>query len=672
MNGLSVFGLVMPSNLTLVLAGILLTALSGLMSLACVGRPRLATVLFTSLMLLGSAFGILGAIGCFVSGTSIARLGSLAPPVGAIDLRLDGVASFFVFQVFLIGALGAIYQLGYCASAKARASVARLRVFYGLTVAGMGAVTIANNLVAFLMAWEVMALAAFMALTHEDERAEVKKSGMVYLVATRLGSLALLVMVALLLTVTQSTRFPVASLSAHTPVGLAVFLLGLVGFGLKAGLMPLHVWLPGAHANAPSHVSALMSGVLIKMGIYGLIRLGAAYRDLPVSAGIAVFWLGALSAVLGVIFAIAQHDLKRLLAYHSVENIGIILMGLGLALVGRASGRPELLVLGLSGALLHTVNHGLFKALLFLGAGSVILSGKTREIDRMGGLAKRMPVTMLTFLIGAAAIAGLPPLNGFVSEFLIYLGMLRGGASMSGNAALLVILGVPTLALVGALAVACFTKVVGVVFLGEPRTEQARDARECPATMWWPMVGLALSCVVIGLGPRWLSGPLHRACLDFGLSSTALAEASLPRLVPFKSLAAVNGLLIVGIGLGLGVIGWLAPRARRKAVPTWDCGYAAVTPRMQYTASSFAEMLVRFFASVLRPQRKEPDLAPVFLGATRFSTHVPEVVLDLMVLPVLRQLTRARSWFLWLQTGSVQLYVLFVLAALVVMLAIWR
>src|SRR5262249_7376243 len=299
----------------------------------------------------------------------------------------------------------------------------------------------------------------------------------------------------------------------HLSPGLttAIFVLALIGFGLKAGIMPLHVWLPSAHANAPSHVSAIMSGVLIKMGIYGLVRVTSLLPTPPLEWGTGVLGLGVVSGVLGVAYAVGQHDLKRLLAYHSIENIGIIVMGLGLAMIGRSLGRADWVLLGLSGGLLHVWNHALFKALLFLSAGSVIHATHTREIDRFGGLAKNMPRTAIFFLIGAVAICGLPPLNGFVSEFLIYLGLFSTLGNGNGWSFAAVAFAAPALALIGALAVACFVKVYGTVFLGTARTEQADHVRESPPNMICPMAVLAACCFFIGMAPLVLTPILNAA-----------------------------------------------------------------------------------------------------------------------------------------------------------------
>jgi hydrogenase-4 component B len=395
------------------------------------------------------------------------------------------------------------------------------------------------------------------------------------------------------------------------------------------------------------------------MGIYGLVRLSGIFERPPVGWGLALLALGVVSAVLGVAFALGQHDLKRLLAYHSVENIGIIVMGLGLALVGRVLDRPALAALGLAGALLHTWNHGLFKALLFLGAGSVIHATGTREIDRLGGLAKKMPKTALAFLIGAVAISGLPPLNGFVSELLIYLGMLSATIDDLGAVGLGIAFGVPALAMVGALAVACFVKVFGVVFLGEPRTAAVDAAHESPRSMLAPMAVLALLCIAIGVAPPLVAPVLARA-----------TGAPIAELAPLNSIAIANAILLACLLL---IALWLG-RSRRRAARTvtWDCGYVAPTPRMQYTASSFAAGLVGLFSFALRPSRHDPELSEPFPKSTRFESHVPEVVLDLGIGPAVAWLARQTARLRFLQQGNLQLYLLYVLATLIVLLVVWR
>ncbi|HET9752971.1 MAG TPA: proton-conducting transporter membrane subunit, partial [Myxococcales bacterium] len=546
-----------------------------------------------------------------------------AVPGGALEIRADGLSAMFLAQIFFLSALGAIYGLSYWPQAAHPRDGRKLRFFYGLLTAAMGLLVVARNAVLFLAAWEVMALAAFLSLSAEDDKPVVREVGYVYLVATRLGTLCLFAMFALLLGATGRLDFDARGLDPASPTGTAVFLLALAGFGIKAGLMPLHVWLPGAHANAPTHVSSLMSGVLIKMGIYGLARTAASIAHPPFWWGGTLLALGAVSAILGVAFAIGQHDVKRLLAYHSVENIGIIGMGLGLALIGRAVGRPELVLLGLAGALLHVWNHGLFKALLFLAAGAVIHSTGTRDLDRLGGLLRRMPATALLFLVGAVAICGLPPLNGFVSELFLYMGFFRAAVEPAGRWWIPTAFAAPALAAVGALAVACFTKVLGAVFLGQPRSGDALHAHEPGPAMLGPMIALAACCAAIGLAPAMVAPVLDSAAAAFGV------QAPIASAVPLGRIALAGGLLLATLAL-VGLL--LALRVRRAgAAPTWDCGYALPTARMQYTSSSFAQMLVGMFSFALRPEEHAPRVAGAFPGPAAYHGEVPDAVLDRLV-----------------------------------------
>jgi hydrogenase-4 component B len=425
--------------------------------------------------------------------------------------------------------------------------------------------------------------------------------------------------------------------------------------------MPFHFWLPSAHAAAPSHISAILSGVVLKIGIYGLLRTFMLLQTPAPAWGGFVLLLGTISAVLGVLFALGQHDLKRLLAYHSIENIGIILIGLGLALIGQARGRPEWVVLGLAGCLLHVWNHALFKSLLFLAAGSVIHSSRTRQIDLMGGFAKPMPGTALLFFTGALAICGLPPLNGFVSELFIYLGLFKSLDGSSGPA-----LAAPALALVGALAIACFVKAFGAVFLGSPRHDLIEPAHDAPPTMLVPMAILAVCCAAIGIFPVLVVRPLHAvihqwdAALKQGPALDAIAPvAALSRI----ALSLVGALLVVFVLSRMK----LTARAQRRSV-TWDCGYARPSRSMQYTSSSFACTLVALFRAVLRPHSREPKIRAPFPATTTFQSHVDDVVLEGFLEPLWRQFRSRLGWLRILQRGSVQAYVLYILIILSLLL----
>jgi hydrogenase-4 component B len=409
-----------------------------------------------------------------------------------------------------------------------------------------------------------------------------------------------------------------------------------------------------------------MSGVLIKMGIYGLVRVCSFFEHPPIVWGAVLLGVGLVSGVLGVAFAIGQHDIKRLLAYHSVENIGIITMGLGAAVLGRSIGEPRLVWLGLAGALLHVWNHGLFKALLFFSAGSVVHATHTREIDRLGGLAKAMPRTALAFLLGAIAICGLPPLNGFVSELFVYLALFHSMILETGQAWIAGALGAPALALIGALAVACFVKVFGAVFLGAPRSEHARGVKDAGFSMTMPMLVLGACCAVIGLAPLTVAPALDRATSAW---APELAHSPLASLAPLRELTVTGAALVV---LTVAGFSFLSRRRPLASSVTWDCGYAAPSARMQYTSSSFADVLVGFFSWALRPRVHTAKLTTLFPREASFHSHIADTVLDRGVLPVSRGTGRVIAWFRWLQQGSVHLYLLYVLVAVVLTLLLRR
>jgi hydrogenase-4 component B len=680
----------------LLLLGIAVAAASGVPGLFLSRKTNTGQWLSTLLAVAGAGLGLAG-VGAFVlAGDSEENVWQWPAFFGQGRVGIDGISTVFLLPVFLVFALGSIYGLGYWKQTEHPDDGRGLRLFYGLTAAGMALLVIARDGILFLMAWEVMALSAFFLVTTEDRDREVRRAGWVYLVATHVGTLALVALFALLRSASGSFTLTPIPEEALTPgLATAIFVLALVGFGLKAGIMPLHVWLPSAHASAPSHVSALMSGVLIKMGIYGLVRVTALLPAPPVEWGATLLVLGAVSGILGVAFAIGQHDLKRLLAYHSIENIGIIVIGLGLALVGRSLEQPAWVVLGLGGALLHVWNHALFKALLFLGAGSVIHATHTREIDHLGGLAKPMPRTALLFLIGAVAICGLPPLNGFVSEFLIYLGLFGTLAPEEGSSFAGAAFAAPALALIGTLAVACFVKVFGAVFLGTARSEHAAHAHESGLAMLGPMVVLAACCFLIGIAPRLLTPILDEAISTWAREMIVVRQMILVRQLermleeemPFLEQApTVPGmpaiadqaplywisfmavLLFAGLMLAGGLLWSQLRRGGVTRGPTWGCGYLAATPRIQYTSSSFAQMLVGLFGWVLRPRTRAPHNLPLFPGKSSFHSEVHETVLDEAVRPAFRRGAWLCGRLQVFQQGGIQSYLLYIFIILIVLL----
>jgi hydrogenase-4 component B len=588
-------------------------------------------------------------------------------PLGELRVGLDPLSAFFALCICVVSGLAAIYGAGYLRAYFGKRRVAPAVVFFNLLLAAMLGVVLARDGVLFLLAWEAMSLASFFLVTFENDRDEVRRAGTTYLIASHVGVILLIALFALLGRAAGTFDFAAMKSFGIAAAGLSntAFLLALGGFGTKAGFWPVHIWLPDAHPAAPTHVSAVMSGVMIKMGIYGLLRVLPFLGPPPTWWGGILVMVGAISGVAGVLHALAQHDLKRLLAYHSVENIGIIALGIGLGLLGQRYGNPGLATLGYAGALLHTLNHGLFKGLLFQGAGSVLHGSGTRHLESLGGLYRRMPETATAFLVGSVAICGLPPLNGFVSEWLIYLGAFRAGAALPASGAVVALVTLPALALIGGLAAACFVKVFGVVFLGEPRTDHARHAHEVGLAMRAPMLAAALGCLAIGLWPAGAVALVAPAAVS--LSGAAL-PADLGPLFNISLLATVLVALIAALALLRARLLKARPVAQAA---TWGCGYPHATARMQYTATSFADPVLAPFSSVLhiRTDGGQPD--GIFPAQAHFERHVGDMAGERVLVPACRRFLHAARRLRVIQHGRMQLYLVYILATLVA-LVLWQ
>lgn len=601
---------------------------------------------------------LLAAGGTLAGGADWTWAGGVAPGGEMLSVRLDGISAWFLVLVSVVGGAGTFYANGYWTDARHPRSARAGRGWWSLMILALVGVLLSANGLHFLIAWEVFTLSAYFLITLDRQRSGVRAAGWLYLGASHVATLCLFAFFALLAARTGGWALDPARFAASPRTELApLFWLALAGFGLKAGLFPLHVWLPSAHANAPSHVSAILSGVTIKLGIYGLVRFGG-WLPVPAPAGGIVALLGGASAVLGVAFALGQHDIKRLLAYHSVENIGIIVTGLGFALLAGAQDNAAWGALALAGALLHVWNHGLFKALLFLGAGAVVQATGTREMSRLGGLWRAMPWTAGLFGLGAAAISGLPPLNGFVSEWLVYLGLFDAALSR-GAVAWVAIAAAVLLAMTGALALACFVKVCGVVFLGAPRSGEAAQAHECDVEMRGSMLALAIACVAIGLAPALLWPALVRAA---GSWRPGWGGAAIP-----APLVALGWAHVALAAIAMAAACWLGRRVARGGATrtvTWDCGYAAPTAAMQYTAGSFADTIAGWFAWILCPVRHEHRPETLFPGTASLIVHTPETVLERVVAPIARAVLRLSAAARRLQHGRVQAYVFYLLAGI--------
>lgn len=573
-----------------------------------------------------------------------------------LHLHCDALSAWFMALVAVVGGAGAMYAREYWSDRERPESAGRGRTWWSTLVLCMGLVLLCANGLHFLMVWEAFALSAFFLITLERERRETRAAGWLYLAASHAGTLGLFAFFSLLAVRTGSWDLgPIKDHSELAPL----FWVALFGFGVKAGMFPLHIWLPSAHANAPSHVSAIMSGVAIKMGLYGLVRF-SGWLPVPEGAGWVVLALGSASALLGAAFALAQNDLKRLLAYCSVENMGVILIGLGVGLLGLAHGDTVWGRVAMAGALLHVWNHGLFKSLLFFGAGSVLHATGTREMSQMGGLWWAMPWTAGLFAFGSVAISALPPLNGFVSEWLVYLGLLEAAA---GHVPLAVAIVPATIALgvTGALALAAFVKSAAVVFLGTPRTKMAAHAHECGWWMRGPMLGLAAGCAGIALAPAavWPFVQQTQASWNPVWLGRELS-------VPLARIGTVMLMLAAALSLMTAAL-WFRVRANGfcRAL-TWDCGYAAPTARMQYTGGSFAALAVGWFAWVLRPERRLRWPRGPFPRQADHMQRIPETVLERVIGPVSDGVMAASAWVRQRQQGHLPDYILYLVAGLAV------
>lgn len=602
-------------------------------------------------------------------------------------LRMDGLGAFFLILIGLVGMAVSIYGYSYTSHYEGRYSLRMIGSLLNLLLLALCLQVIADNALTFLFCWEVMTLSAYLLVMTENDQPGTVGAGIWYIAMSHAGFVALIAVFLLL----GSGEFT-ASFAAlrETSGGLSpllrdvVFVLALIGFGTKAGIVPLHVWLPMAHPVAPSHVSALMSGVVIKMGIYGLLRVVVDIlgTNPPVWWGGMVLAVGTISALLGVLYALMEHDLKRLLAFHSVENIGIILIGVGAGLIFRSYGLAALATLGFIGALFHTINHASFKGLLFLGAGSVLYATHTRNMEEMGGLIKRMPWTSLFFLIGSVAISALPPLNGFASEWIIFQSLLGGAKIPRPEVAAVIPLAVGILALTSGLAAACFVKAFGITFLALPRSEEAENAHESPLSMRLGMLLLALACVTLGLTPHWVV-PILGQVMD-ELSGVSQSSASFN--LNLSLTATPNETVISPAFIALGLLVFLAVppllffilriNRRPRLGPSWGCGRIEQTPRMEYTATSFAEPLRRIFAALYRPTKElsinfHPE-SKYFVESIKYRSEITPWFEKFLYYPFINFIKLLSTFIRRLQSGSLHLYLAYISIALLILLLIAR
>ncbi len=588
----------------------------------------------------------------------------------------DRLSAFFILVISVAALAVSIYSIGYVREYFGKKNIGYLGFLYNIFILSMILVVTAGNAVMFLIVWELMSIVSYFLVIFEHEKPENRKAGFIYIVMTHIGTG--FIILSFLILAGASGSFDFDSMSGvPMPSALKdlVFLFALIGFGTKAGIVPLHIWLPYAHPAAPGNVSALMSGVMIKTAIYMLIRV--SFDFLGASAtwwGMILLIIASVSALLGVMYALMEHDMKRLLAYHSVENIGIILIGVGVGIIFMSLGYHELAAIGLIAALYHTMNHAVFKSLLFMGAGSLIYSTHTKNIEEMGGLIKKMPWTALFFLIGSISISALPPFNGFVSEWLTFQVQLLSINLTDNITKIAVLSSGAALALTGALAAACFVKAFGISFLALPRSDHARHAKEVPGSMLFGMGILSVLCIALGVLPFYFVGILNDI-------ASPLAGASVAPKIAFDlSIATETGSIstlwlffLLFIIIPVPFILALAAGGRKstKTYETWGCGQPATTGRNEYTATAFSKPIRMWFSNIYRPHREIHTTyagSPYFKESFTFETEIEPIFEKYLYSPVAWIALTLSRILRVIQTGSIQLYLLYILITLVIAL----
>ena len=659
-------------------AGLLVIAILAIV----LSRTRSATAIVYSITLAVSLVALIGSVRWLVAGAQ--NVSDLTLPIGlpwlGAHFRLDALASFFLVVVNLGGAAASLYGLGYGHHDPAPH---RVLPFFPAFLAGMNLVVLADDAFSYLLCWEFMSLASWaLVMAHHRETGNAK-AGYVYLVMASFGTLALLLAFGLLAGPTGTYEFAAIRAAQHTPyVAALVLILMLLGAGSKAGLVPLHVWLPLAHPAAPSHVSALMSGVMTKVAIYGFIRVVFDLLGPPTwSASVIVLFLGGVTAVMGILYAMMEQDLKRLLAYSTIENVGIIFASLGLALAFQANGLKLAAALAFTAALFHVLNHSFFKSLLFFGAGAVLTSTGERDMDKLGGLIHRMPLTSFVFLVGCVAISALPPFNGFVSEWLIFQAVLQSPDLPQWALKIMVPAVGALLALAAALAGACFVKAFGVTFLGRPRSPTAQNAGEVDRYSLAAMFILAAFCLLAGILPGLVIDALSPITLAI-LDSRMPIQDNEPWLsiVPIAaSRSSYNGLLVMifitlSASSAVLVIHRFASRALRRA-PAWGCGFSEPTPAAQYSGVSFAQPIRRVFGTLMFHARDHVDMpAPGDIRPARLRIELHDLVWEGIYVPLAGAVGYAADSLNRLQFLTIRRYLSLVFATLVTLLlvlAIW-
>ncbi|HEY5955802.1 MAG TPA: proton-conducting transporter membrane subunit [Polyangiaceae bacterium] len=613
------------------------------------------------------ACGVFEAFRYLRAGTTVTAAFAWSVPNATFVCGVDPLSAFFLVPLFVMGGLAACFGCIYLEEHAPNRNLAVPWAAFNTMLAGMVLVLIARHALPFLFAWEVMSVAAFVLIAFDHQEPEVQRASYIYLIAAHVGVTCLLGLFLVLGARAESFEFG-AMLRMPVPTnGSAALLFGLalVGFGAKAGVFPLHVWLPEAHGAAPTHVSAVMSGVLVKMGVYGLLRAVLLIGGPRPYWGPVMMLLGVIGGLVGIGCSLYQRDIKRLLAYSTVENIGLICLGLGTAFWCKTSDRPEVATLALIGALLHVWNHAAMKGLMFLGAGSLAHRCHTRDLERLGGLWRRMPQTGIVILLGSVAMAGLPPLNGLLSEWLILSGLMRAALSSVGGVAVALVVTIGAVSLIGAMAALGFARLVGVALLGEPRSKAAAAAHEPSRWMRLPMYLTAALCMGIALRPTPVIDLFHGVAAQFlGYKAVSVATLGL------EPVATINRVLLGACIGSMCLVALLGRRRDQAASETWGCGYVAPTARMQYTGRGFSELFTsNMLTSPFAPRSAVATATGLFPDATQLTVEMNDPVTRGLYEPWFERVASRFVRLRVMQQGILHVYVLYILVTLVVALA---
>jgi hydrogenase-4 component B len=582
---------------------------------------------------------------------------------GEIPLRIDTLSAWFILIINITSVTGVIYGAGYLKSTGVQSSLVTFHwMLYIVFHSSMILVTIVQHSVAFIVIWEIMSLSSFLLILFDYTNQKVLKAGINYLVQMHLSIMLITVAFIWVYFKTGTFDFKGISVFFGSNCNIWLFLIFFAGFGIKAGFLGLHTWLPQAHPAAPSHISGVMSGVIVKMGIYGIFRIITCLKSDYLLLGEIIISLSILTGLFGIMNAAVQRDFKKMLAYCTIENIGIIGIGIGIGLFGIGKGQGLLIFFGFGGALLHVLNHSLFKSLLFFSAGSVYSQTHTRGMDNLGGLIKKMPTTGIIFLVGSVAIGGMPPLNGFISEFLIYCGILKGINSPGVAQITLMIITLAGMSLIGGISILAFTKAFGTIFLGTPRRKLKHDPVEVSSLMLIPQYIIIGFMIFIALFPGFFVNMTGHILSNVKISGFDLNIIDLKLYLGVLKNISIASVIFIMMSITLFIVRWIMTReAEKKYTSTWGCGYLAPNERMQYTGKSFSKSFGKILNFMLIEKKgyTEIERSEIFPGTRKYRSFYLDIIESKIIDPLLQLILRFINHFQFIQNGKIQAYVIY-------------